>query len=235
MFAAVGIHYHLLPLLYLGYGVLGGAGVGLAYTPPVQTLMQWFPDKKGFASGLTAAGYASGALLFIPVVQQLMSQFRRLPTYLGPPDSIQTAVVNGKLFAIVDGNTVEVVEALTSDISKLPVEISEGLYIVGTGSTGAASALAVMGATYFSILMASAFAMKKPCSSFGVTDTISGHITPLKSDLMEIDIPPDKLIKMPQFHLLGLSLFCITTSGMVMLSVAKPMISEVYYFYLDYV
>ena len=41
------IQLHSLPLLYLGYGVLGGIGIGLAYTPPVQTLMQWFPDKKG--------------------------------------------------------------------------------------------------------------------------------------------------------------------------------------------
>jgi len=42
---AAGIHYHSLPLLYAGYGVMGGTGVGLGYTPPVQTLMQWFPDK----------------------------------------------------------------------------------------------------------------------------------------------------------------------------------------------
>lgn len=45
-----------LPLLYAGYGVIGGTGVGLAYTPPVQALISWFPDKKGLASGLTIAG-----------------------------------------------------------------------------------------------------------------------------------------------------------------------------------
>lgn len=45
MVGAAGIHYHSLPLLYAGYGVMGGTGVGLGYTPPVQTLMQWFPDK----------------------------------------------------------------------------------------------------------------------------------------------------------------------------------------------
>eukprot|EP01031_Cornospumella_fuschlensis_P048234 gene48234-59073_t len=55
LFAAAGIHFHSLPLLYVGYGILGGTGIGLAYTPPVQTLMQWFPDKKGVASGLTLA------------------------------------------------------------------------------------------------------------------------------------------------------------------------------------
>ena len=41
------IHLHSLPLLYLGYGVLAGTGLGLAYTPPLQLLLQWFPDKKG--------------------------------------------------------------------------------------------------------------------------------------------------------------------------------------------
>ena len=45
MLGAAGIHYHSLPLLYAGYGFMGGSGIGLGYTPPVQTLMQWFPDK----------------------------------------------------------------------------------------------------------------------------------------------------------------------------------------------
>lgn len=45
-----------LPLLYAGYGLLGGTGVGLGYTPPVQALISWFPDKRGLASGLTIAG-----------------------------------------------------------------------------------------------------------------------------------------------------------------------------------
>ena len=43
----LGIQLHSLPLLYFGYGVLAGVGTALAYTPPVQTLMQWFPDRKG--------------------------------------------------------------------------------------------------------------------------------------------------------------------------------------------
>lgn len=45
-----------LSLVYAGYGLMGGTGVGLAYTPPVQALISWFPDKRGLASGLTIAG-----------------------------------------------------------------------------------------------------------------------------------------------------------------------------------
>ena len=52
-----GVMWHNLWLLYLGYGVLGGCGVGIAYTPPLQCLISWFPDRKGLASGMTIAGF----------------------------------------------------------------------------------------------------------------------------------------------------------------------------------
>ncbi|RYG65938.1 MFS transporter [archaeon] len=68
---SAGIYMHSLPLLYLGYGVLAGTGIGLGYTPPVQALMQWFPDKKGIASGITIAGFGSGALLFTQCIKEL--------------------------------------------------------------------------------------------------------------------------------------------------------------------
>ncbi|RYG63354.1 MFS transporter, partial [archaeon] len=99
LFAAAGIHFHSLPLLYVGYGILGGTGIGLAYTPPVQTLMQWFPEKKGVASGLTLAGFGSGALIFTLCAQALMKHFAKLPEYLGPAKSFTTQVIEGKLFA----------------------------------------------------------------------------------------------------------------------------------------
>jgi len=118
---AAGIYFHSLPLIYLGYGFLGGTGIGLAYTPPVQTLIQWFPDKKGIASGLTIAGFGSGALVFTPLVQMLMKQYAKMPEYLGPVTNFTTKVVDGRLFADVDGKMVEVVEAGIKELAKLPV------------------------------------------------------------------------------------------------------------------
>ncbi len=88
LLGSLGIQYHSLPLLYIGYGFFGGLGIALAYTPPVQVLLQWFPDKKGFASGLTIAGFGSSAIFFTKAAQALMKQFSKLPEYLGPADKV---------------------------------------------------------------------------------------------------------------------------------------------------
>jgi MFS family permease len=138
MLGAAGIHFHMLPLLYLGYGIMGGTGLGLAYTPPIQTLMQWFPDKRGTASGLAIAGFGSGALVFTPLAQALMKHFAKLPEYVGPTKDFALQHIDGKMFTEVNGALVEVVEALSSDIAKLPYDLSEGLYVVGSGATGGA-------------------------------------------------------------------------------------------------
>jgi len=66
MVGALGIYNHSLPLLYLGAGVLTGMGVGSTYTPPIQALMDWFPDRKGLASGLCITGFGMGAMVVSP-------------------------------------------------------------------------------------------------------------------------------------------------------------------------
>ena len=62
------------------YGFLGGTGVGLTYTPPVQALIEWFPDRKGLASGMAIAGFGSGALVFAPLMTHLQVGSLRHPT-----------------------------------------------------------------------------------------------------------------------------------------------------------
>ena len=166
MIGAAGIYTHSIPLLYGGYGILGGLGIGLAYTPPIQTLISWFPDKKGLASGIVVAGFGSGALFFTPTVQYLMKHFARVPDYMGASGTTMTQIVDGKLFASLDGKLIEVVQAGTAELAKLPPGFSEGFYAVGTGSTGAAEALAVMGAGYMAVILASSLAMKNPHPSY---------------------------------------------------------------------
>lgn len=72
-----------LPLLYLGYGVLGGAGVGFIYGVPIATCVKWYPDKKGMISGLTVAGFGLGSIVFAPVCTALITTFGPNRAFLG--------------------------------------------------------------------------------------------------------------------------------------------------------
>jgi MFS family permease len=72
---SIGIKTHLLCLLYLGYGVVGGIGLGLGYITPVATLIKWFPDRPGFATGLAMVGFGGGAMVGAPLAIKLMARF----------------------------------------------------------------------------------------------------------------------------------------------------------------
>jgi OFA family oxalate/formate antiporter-like MFS transporter len=67
-------------VLYLSYGVLGGLGLGLGYIVPVATLVKWFPDRRGFITGLAVAGFGAGALFTAPVAAALIQRFGVLQT-----------------------------------------------------------------------------------------------------------------------------------------------------------
>ena len=73
--SAIGVSTHNLALLYLGNGVIGGIGLGLGYIGPVSTLMKWFPDKPGMATGMAIMGFGGGAMLASPVSVALMNHF----------------------------------------------------------------------------------------------------------------------------------------------------------------
>ena len=73
--SAVGIYTHQLWLLYLGYGVLGGCGLGIGYISPVSTLIKWFPDRPGMATGMAFMGFGGGALIGAPLSTYLMGAF----------------------------------------------------------------------------------------------------------------------------------------------------------------
>lgn len=73
--AAGGASLHSLALIYLGYGVIGGIGLGLGYIAPVATLVKWFPDRPGLATGLAIMGFGGGAMIGSPLGTELMSFF----------------------------------------------------------------------------------------------------------------------------------------------------------------
>lgn len=72
--AALGVYTHQLWLLWLGGGV-GGIGLGLGYISPVSTLIKWFPDRRGLATGLAIMGFGGGAMIGAPLADQLMKFF----------------------------------------------------------------------------------------------------------------------------------------------------------------
>jgi MFS family permease len=76
MVSAAGIHLHQLWLIYLGYGVLGGCGLGIGYISPVSTLIKWFPDRPGMATGMAIMGFGGGALIAAPLSVLLMEHFK---------------------------------------------------------------------------------------------------------------------------------------------------------------
>ena len=73
--AAAGITMGQLWLVYFGYGFIGGIGLGIGYIAPVSTLMKWFPDRPGLATGLAIMGFGGGALIASPLSNSLMSLF----------------------------------------------------------------------------------------------------------------------------------------------------------------
>jgi MFS family permease len=74
--SAIGVKTHQILLLYLGYGVLGGTGLGIGYISPVKTLMNWFPDRPGMATGLAIMGFGGGAMVGSPLSVALIEHFK---------------------------------------------------------------------------------------------------------------------------------------------------------------
>jgi MFS family permease len=74
--AAIGVMTHQLWLMWLGAGVIGGVGLGLGYISPVSTLIKWFPDRRGMATGMAIMGFGGGAMIGAPLANLLMGYFK---------------------------------------------------------------------------------------------------------------------------------------------------------------
>ncbi|HKJ74150.1 MAG TPA: MFS transporter, partial [Alphaproteobacteria bacterium] len=73
--SAIGILFHQLWLMWLGSGVIGGIGLGLGYISPVSTLIKWFPDRRGMATGMAIMGFGGGAMIGAPLANALIDVF----------------------------------------------------------------------------------------------------------------------------------------------------------------
>ena len=76
LISALAVYIHQLWLLWLGLGVIGGIGLGLGYISPVSTLIKWFPDRRGMATGMAIMGFGGGAMIGSPIAILLMNHFK---------------------------------------------------------------------------------------------------------------------------------------------------------------
>src|ERR1700688_4077309 len=96
LIGAFGIYVHQLWIMWLGAGVIGGVGLGLGYISPVSTLVKWFPDRRGMATGMAIMGFGGGAMIGAPLANILINYFKT-PTDVGV---WQTFVVMGVIYFI---------------------------------------------------------------------------------------------------------------------------------------
>ena len=96
LISAYGVHQHQLWMMWLGSGIIGGIGLGLGYISPVSTLIKWFPDRRGMATGMAIMGFGGGAMIGSPLATKLMSHFASL----GNVGVWQTFVVLAAIYAV---------------------------------------------------------------------------------------------------------------------------------------
>jgi MFS family permease len=96
LISAAGVYVHNIWIIYLGYGVLGGIALGVGYISPVSTLIKWFPDRPGMATGMAIMGFGGGALIASPLSVWLMARFST-PKHIGVAE---TFIVLGIVYFI---------------------------------------------------------------------------------------------------------------------------------------
>ncbi|HEY0562568.1 MAG TPA: OFA family MFS transporter [Methylophilus sp.] len=96
LISAYGVYAHQLWLMWLGSGVIGGVGLGLGYISPVSTLIKWFPDRRGMATGMAIMGFGGGAMIGSPLATKLMSHFATATS----PGVWQAFVVMAIIYAV---------------------------------------------------------------------------------------------------------------------------------------
>nr|WP_288118047.1 OFA family MFS transporter [Thiomonas sp.] len=168
----LGVSMHQLWLVILGCGVLGGVGLGLGYISPVSTLIKWFPDRRGMATGFAIMGFGGGAMIGAPLAVALMKHFS------------------------------------------------------ATSPQGVASTLMLMGALYLVIMSAGAFGFRVPPRDWkpsGWTPKEGGNAM-----ITDHEVHLNKAWKTPQFWLVWGVLCLNVTAGIGVLSMASPMLQDVF-------
>ena len=225
----LGIWLHQLPLVYLGYGVIGGCGLGLGYVSPVSTLIRWFPDHRGMAAGMAIMGFGGGAIIGAPLKRYFIRSFYTEPEYLGSVDQVSLVTEGGRRFAEIGGQLREVVVVGANDVGNMIVRGAEGVYAVGTGNVGVAETFVTLGLIYLVVMLAAAFSYRLPAPGWkpaGWTPPDEAHRAKRMISTHNVDI--NEALKTRQFYQLWIVLCFNVTAGIGVLSVAQTMMTEIF-------
>ena len=229
LIGGLGIALHQLWLIYLGYGVIGGCGLGLGYVSPVSTLIRWFPDRRGMATGMAIMGFGGGAMIAAPLKDWLIKTFYSAPEHLGTLAEVNLITEAGRRFAQFAGQLREVTVIGPNDVANMIIPGPEGVYLVNTGTVGVAQAFVVLGVIYFLVMMIAAFSYRLPAPGWKP----EGWSPPddaqrAKKMISSHDVDIDEALKTPQFYQLWIVLCFNVTAGIGVLSVARTMMTEIF-------
>lgn len=236
--------------------VLGGIGWGLMYLSPVTTVMKWFPDRRCLATGLALSALGAGAAIAPAVIQSFIDMYATAPDFIGPLAELSSQLPASEcvvLETLRDGTQVvsensplgtpgtPVVVATETDIAKLHLGTpGPGAYVLGTGDTGTAKAMASLGVLYGALGMLGSRFMSVPHPDWTPqAPSLDGEKHAMKeSDPKELRSPAvSNDIGLPvsyvtsstsQFLLLWLSVFGNATGGLALLTSSKLMLTDIW-------
>lgn len=227
LIGSIGLFTHQLWLVYLGYGVFGGCGLGLGYVSPVSTLIRWFPDRRGMATGMAIMGFGGGAMIGAPLISYLLDIFYQAPVYLGSAKDLVLKTIDGVRYIDINNILTEVVVLTKNEI--INPSTLEGVYVVGTGDTGAAMTFVTLGIGYFLIMAIASFGYRVPPENWKPKNwNPETSNRQNKSPVTNANIHIDQALKTPQFYFLWIVLCFNVTAGIGVLGVAKTMMNEIF-------
>ncbi len=217
-------------LLYIGYGVLGGCGLGLGYVSPVGTLIRWFPDRRGMATGIAIMGFGGGAMIAKPMIDGFIKHYHKLPEYVGSVDSLKLVTdESGRRLAEIAGEMREVVIVGANDVVNMIVPGPEGVYLVGSGSVGVSQTFFTLGVIYLVVMLCAAFAYRVPPEGWRPEGWEPPQEDSEKNKMITTQhVHIDEALKTRQFYQLWVILCFNVTAGIGVLAVAKTMMSDIF-------
>jgi len=225
---ALGILTHQLWLLYLGYGVIGGCGLGLGYVSPVSTLIRWFPDRRGMAAGMAIMGFGGGAMIGTPMKEYFIRMFYRAPEYLGAVTDVNLVTDAGRRFAQIGGDLREVVVVGANEIRDMTLPGPEGVYLADSGASGVAETFLVLGLIYLVVMLIAAFSYRLPAPDWKPEGWQEPDPSSRSALISSRNVDIDQALKTPQFYQLWIVLCLNVTAGIGVLGVARTMITEIF-------